>query len=139
MRTPPRVLCLALSGALFTQLTACGTLFYPERRGQIDGKLDPVIFALDAAGLIFYVVPGLIALGIDFATGAIYLPGGASYSVAPEQLQEAVDDRGQVNRQQLRGIIRQASGQDVPLDHPQLLEQRGDEATLSALGLRPTA
>jgi hypothetical protein len=139
MRTPPRLLCVALGGALLTQLAACGTLFYPERRGQIDGKLDPVVFALDAVGLLLYIVPGLIALGIDFATGAIYLPGGETYSVAPERLREAVDDRGQVNRQRLRGIIREASGQDLPLDHPQLIEQRGSEAHLSALGLRPSA
>ena len=139
MRTPPRLLCVALGGALLTQLAACGTLFYPERRGQIDGKLDPVVFALDAVGLLLYIVPGLIALGIDFATGAIYLPGGEKYSVAPERLREAVDDQGQVNRQRLRGIIREASGQDLPLDHPQLIEQRGSEAHLSALGLRPSA
>jgi hypothetical protein len=139
MRTPPRLLCVALGGALLTQLAACGTLFYPERRGQIDGKLDPVVFALDAVGLLLYIVPGLIALGIDFATGAIYLPGGEKYSVAPERLREAVDNQGQVNRQRLRGIIREASGQDLPLDHPQLIEQRGSEAHLSALGLRPSA
>lgn len=139
MRTPPRLLCVALGGALLTQLAACGTLFYPERRGQIDGKLDPVVFALDAVGLLLYIVPGLIALGIDFATGAIYLPGGETYSVAPERLREAVDNQGQVNRQRLRGIIREASGQDLPLDHPQLIEQRGSEAHLSALGLRPSA
>lgn len=139
MRTPPRLLCVALGGALITQLAACGTLFYPERRGQIDGKLDPMVFALDAVGLLLYIVPGLIALGIDFATGAIYLPGGEKYSVAPERLREAVDDQGQVNRQQLRGIIREASGHDVPLDHPQLIEQRGSQAHLSALGLRPSA
>ena len=139
MRTPPRLLCVALGGALLTQLAACGTLFYPERRGQIDGKLDPVVFALDAVGLLLYIVPGLIALGIDFTTGAIYLPGGERYTVTPERLHEALDERGQVNRQRLRGIIREASGQDLPLDHPQLIEQRGSEAHLSALGLRPSA
>lgn len=139
MRTPPRLLCVALGGALLTQLAACGTLFYPERRGQIDGKLDPVVFAMDAVGLLLYIVPGLIALGIDFATGAIYLPGGEKYSVAPERLRGTVDDQGHVNREQLRGIILEASGHDVPLDHPRLIELRGGEPHLSALGLRPSA
>lgn len=137
MRTPPRLLCIALGGTLLTQLAACGTLFFPERRGQIDGKLDPVVFALDAFGLLLYIIPGLIALGIDFATGAIYLPGGEKYSVAPERLRDAMDDQGHVDRQQLRDIIRETSGRDVPLDHPMLIEQRGSEAHLSALGLRP--
>lgn len=139
MRTPPRLLCVALGGALLTQLAACGTLFYPERRGQIDGKLDPVVFALDAVGLLLYIVPGLIALGIDFATGAIYLPGGEKYSVAPEALRDAVDNQGQVNRQRLRAIIREDSGRDLPLDHPGVIEQHGSVEQLAAYGLRPSA
>ncbi|HTN30082.1 MAG TPA: polyribonucleotide nucleotidyltransferase [Pseudomonas sp.] len=139
MRTPPRLLCVTLGGALLTQLAACGTLFYPERRGQIDGKLDPVVFALDAVGLLLYIVPGLIALGIDFATGAIYLPGGEKYSIAPEALRDAVDDQGQVNRQRLRAIIREASGLDLPLDQPGVIEQRGGVEQLAAHGLQPSA
>ena len=67
MRIPSRVTGGLLVTALLTQLTACGTLFYPDRRGQIEGKIDPVIVALDAVGILFYVIPGLIAFGIDFA------------------------------------------------------------------------
>uniref|UniRef100_A0A1I8AIZ8 YceK/YidQ family lipoprotein n=1 Tax=Steinernema glaseri TaxID=37863 RepID=A0A1I8AIZ8_9BILA len=76
MRIPSRLIGGAVVAALLTQLTACGTLFFPDRRGQIEGKVDPVIVALDAIGILFYVIPGLIAFGVDFATGAIYLPGG---------------------------------------------------------------
>ena len=39
MRLATRVSCAVLSAALFSQLTACGTLFYPDRRGQIDGRI----------------------------------------------------------------------------------------------------
>lgn len=81
MRLATRVSCAVLSAALLSQLSACGTLFYPERRGQIDGRIDPAIVAFDAIGLLFYIIPGLIAFGVDFATGAIYLPD-AKYSVA---------------------------------------------------------
>lgn len=89
MRLATRVSCAVLSAALLSQLSACGTLFYPERRGQIDGRIDPAIVAFDAIGLLFYIIPGLIAFGVDFATGAIYLPD-AKYSVAPEVLKDAV-------------------------------------------------
>ena len=74
MRTRNRIIGGVLAASLFTQLTACGTLFYPDRRGQIEGRIDPAIALLNAVGLLFYVIPGLIAFGIDFATGAIYLP-----------------------------------------------------------------
>lgn len=89
MRIPSRVIGGALIVTLLTQLTACGTLFYPDRRGQIDGKIDPVVAAMDAIGILFYVIPGLIAFGIDFATGAIYYPGGRTAQVAPEKLRES--------------------------------------------------
>lgn len=76
MRIPTRVIGSALIVTLLAQLTACGTILYPERRGQIGGKIDPVVAAMDAIGILFYVIPGLIAFGIDFATGAIYYSGG---------------------------------------------------------------
>lgn len=138
MRIPSRLLCGALAGALFTQLTACGTLFYPERRGQIDGKIDPAIFVLDALGILFYVLPGLIALGVDFATGAIYLPDG-TYSLAPQSLQDTLDADGQVNKAKLRALILEATGHDLPLDHPRLIESRGGPEQLAAYGLSPAA
>jgi hypothetical protein len=60
---------------LSLQMIACGTLIYPERRGQTSGQIDPAIAILDGVGILFFVVPGLVAFAVDFATGAIYLPG----------------------------------------------------------------
>ena len=47
MRIASRLIGAALVGTLLTQLTACGSIFYPDRRGQIDGKVDPAIAVLD--------------------------------------------------------------------------------------------
>ncbi len=58
------------------QLAGCGTLLYPERRGQPSGQYDTDIVLLDAAGLLFGIVPGVIAFAVDLTTGAIYLPKG---------------------------------------------------------------
>ncbi len=74
----------AIRGALTTalvvmfaaQLVGCGTLLYPERRGQPAGKYDTDIVLLDAAGLLVGIVPGVIAFAVDLTTGAIYLPEG---------------------------------------------------------------
>ena len=58
------------------QLVSCGTLIYPERRGQTGGRIDVGVAVLDGIGVLLFVIPGLVAFVVDFSTGAIYLPGG---------------------------------------------------------------
>ncbi|MDU9391260.1 polyribonucleotide nucleotidyltransferase [Pseudomonas japonica] len=139
MRIPSRVTGGLLIASLLTQLTACGTLFYPDRRGQIEGKIDPVIVALDAVGILFYVIPGLIAFGIDFATGAIYLPGGTTAQVAPEKLQHAIGADGKVDNTRLQAILESELGQRLPLNDPRLIQHKGSVEQLAAYGLVPAA
>jgi hypothetical protein len=134
MPLPQRLVSAALAGSLLVQLSGCGTLFYPERRGQISGQIDPLVAALNGVGILFYVVPGLIAFAIDFTTGAIYLPGNR-YSVAPEQLQEAIDRSGHLDQARLREVLQRTLGKDLPLDHPQLQVHPGDLQQLARLGL----
>ncbi len=138
MRTRSRVIGAVLAVSLFTQLTACGTLFYPDRRGQIDGKIDPAIAVANAVGLLFYVIPGLIAFGIDFATGAIYLPDN-EFSMAPEKLQEAIGADGVIDQARLKAIIEAEIGRSLPLDDPRLIQHDGGIEQLAAFGLRPAA
>jgi len=64
------VLILALS----VQLISCGTILYPERRNQRAGFIDAGVVVLDAVGLLFGIIPGVIAFAVDFSTGAIYFP-----------------------------------------------------------------
>lgn len=54
----------------------CGTIFWPERRGQPAGPLDPKVVVLDALGLLLFFIPGVIAFAVDFNNGTIYLPPG---------------------------------------------------------------
>lgn len=138
MRTSQRIVGGALAAVLLVQMSGCGTLFYPERRGQLNGQIDPAVAALDAIGILFYVIPGLIAFAIDFGTGAIYEPGGR-YSVAPERLQEAVGSDGRIDHARLRAILREELGHDLPLDHPQVIRHSGNLEQLAAFGLRPAA
>ncbi|WP_110969023.1 polyribonucleotide nucleotidyltransferase [Pseudomonas huaxiensis] len=139
MRISSRVTGGALIAALLTQLTACGTLFYPDRRGQIEGKIDPVIVALDAVGILFYVIPGLIAFGIDFASGAIYLPGGSTAQISPEKLNEAIGADGKVDNTRLQAIIESELGQRLPLNDPRLIQHKGSTEQLAMYGLVPAA
>ncbi len=56
----------------------CGTIMHPERKGQPAGNLDWSIVALDGIGLLFFLVPGVIAFAVDFNNGSIYLPSEKS-------------------------------------------------------------
>ncbi len=139
MRMPSRLIGGALITCLLTQLTACGTLFYPDRRGQISGKIDPVIAAMDAIGILFFVIPGLIAFGIDFATGAIYMPGGRHAQISPEKLQPALGPDGKVDLVKLQAILQQELNQYLPLNDPRLIQHKGSVEQLAMYGLKPAA
>lgn len=80
---------VALS-AVTLQFTACGTLMYPERRGQRSGEIDIKVAVLDGIGLLFFIIPGVIAYAVDFSTGAIYLPHGKRNMVDGTQYNPAV-------------------------------------------------
>ena len=137
MRIPSRLIGGAVVAALVTQLTACGTLFWPDRRGQIEGRIDPVVAALDAIGILFYVLPGLIAFGVDFATGAIYLNDGKTAQVAPEKLQQAIGSDGKVDNLKLQAILETELGRSLPLDDPRLIQHKGSVEQLAMYGLKP--
>lgn len=139
MRTQTRVIGGLLVATLLTQLTACGTLFFPDRRGQIEGRIDPVVAGLNAIGILFYVIPGLIAFGIDFATGAIYLPGGLTSQVDPQDLQNVMDADGKIDTAKLKALIEMQTGHSLPLDDPRLIQHSGSVEQLAAYGLRPAA
>lgn len=139
MRTKSRVIAGVVAATLLTQLTACGSIFYPDRRGQIEGKIDPAIAVANAVGLLFYVIPGLIAFAVDFATGAIYLPEGQTVQVDPQQLKQVVDADGKIDRAALKALIETSTGHQLPLDDPRLIQHSGSAEQLAAYGLRPAA
>ncbi|MDT4824390.1 hypothetical protein FQZ97_576370 [compost metagenome] len=139
MRMQSRLIGGVLVATLVTQLTACGTLFFPERRGQIEGRIDPAVAAMNAIGILFYVIPGLIAFAVDFATGAIYLPDDQTAQVDPALLQQTIGADGQIDRQQLKALIERETGHSLPLDDPRLLQRSGSLQQLAAYGLQPAA
>ncbi|MBL8014228.1 MAG: hypothetical protein JNN05_10305 [Candidatus Omnitrophica bacterium] len=95
---------------LTVQLAGCGTLIYPERRGQKGGRLDIGIVALDAIGLFFFLIPGVIAFAVDFSNGSIYLPGTATANV-----REIKFDPKQTDLSGIERIVRQETGRPVQL------------------------
>ena len=76
-RTLPTVLLATLL------LSSCATLLFPERRGQSKGNVDPNAVVMDLLLLPFWIVPGVVAFIVDYATGALYLPEGAEGGEGP--------------------------------------------------------
>lgn len=97
----------------------CGTILYPERRGQPAGRLDWGVVALDGIGLILFFVPGVIAFAIDFATGAIYLPpdDGPSYSLGRRQgnLRTIVVKPDRLSRAEVARVLSAETGRAITL------------------------
>ncbi len=72
--------------SLLLPITGCGTIFWPERKGQPEGRLDPKVVALDAVGLLLFFIPGVIAFAVDFNNGTIYLPSESQANSPPSSL-----------------------------------------------------
>lgn len=109
-----RMTVAMLSVGLVGQLAACGTILYPERKGQIDGQIDTQVAILNAIGLLFFLVPGVIAFAVDFSTGAIYLPGGKRAQLSPQELQK-IAPNGQLDMPQLGQWLQERAWVDQPL------------------------
>jgi len=71
----------AIVAGLMLSLTGCGTLFYPERKGQLQGRVDPGVAVADGLGLLLFIVPGVIAYAVDFSNDTIYLPDSHDSSI----------------------------------------------------------
>jgi hypothetical protein len=114
-------LLVALSVTL--SVTSCGTILYPERRGQPAGRIDVGVAVLDGVGLLLFLVPGVIAFAVDFSTGAIYLPpGSARLDLDPSALQHAraiQTDPASLTRIKIEELVEQGIGQDIALAAPE--------------------
>jgi hypothetical protein len=110
----PKIFNIIITTLLVFQLTGCGTLLYPERRGQIAGRLDVGIVILDGIGLLFAIIPGVIAFAVDFSNGTIYLPAHRVV-VSKADLREIKFDPKHTSLAQLEKIIKDQTGCVVDL------------------------
>lgn len=114
MRKNKFVASVALA-ALISQTASCGYILYPERVGQGDtGKLDPVVVALDAVGLLFWLIPGVVAFVIDYNNGTIFLPDGL---VSNETGENSIQlSKKQMTQQGIEKAIAKHTGKTIKLD-----------------------
>jgi hypothetical protein len=124
-----RVLSIALAVSITCQSISCGTLLHPERVNQPNsGRLDAGVVILDACGLLFFLIPGIIAFAVDFSNGSIYLPpegyGYQTYRPVPDQMERVQLPQGQLTQQQIEQVVSQRTGQPVRLDDGKVRVQK---------------
>jgi hypothetical protein len=61
----------------------CGYILYPERRGTLSGVIDSGTMVMDLLWLLPGIIPGVIALIVDFSSGAIYVHGKTAIRLSP--------------------------------------------------------
>jgi hypothetical protein len=120
----------SLSAAL---LSSCGTLLYPERREArkdetMSDKIDVLIVALDAVGLLFFIVPGLVAFAVDFGTGAIYLPKGKKHGdkemTVFDEMSMNTRISTPIHSSDIETVVNQATGFDLDFREQEMLALR---------------
>lgn len=122
---------------LLVQLTSCGTILYPERRGmpRDPAQIDVGVVVMDGALLLLFVLPGVIAYAVDFSTGCIYLPPGQIMQniddVAPGDIQVIHVAPEHLNLEALSGIIEQHTGLSVVSRSRQMRIFRPDSADIN--------
>ncbi len=108
-------LCLCLVIAINT--IGCGTLLYPERKGQTGGEVDSKVVIMDGLLCLLFIIPGVVAFVVDIDNGCIYLPGGYGELQSPAELAQIlphlklqfVNDQGQMMSEPLP--VEQVNGQ----------------------------
>lgn len=125
-----KLLAATVVTCMLSNIAGCGVLLYPERQGQKGGHIDVQVALLNGIGLVFFLVPGLVAFAIDFHQGTIYLPN--TYGALLENNEGFAHDHG-LHSIKLEGAINAQTVERV------VLEQAGVHIDLSAQNIRAQA
>lgn len=119
-RTARTLIVAALTTGLLSATmlqAACGTILYPERRGQdARGDLDIGVVLLNGVGLLFFLIPGVIAYAVDFSTGAIYLPPEEEGLIDTDRSSRAPDlqiPTNELTAERLAAELSEKTGKDI--------------------------
>jgi hypothetical protein len=108
-----KTMYVLICAVLIFQMVGCGVILYPERKGQVSGRIDVGVAVLDGIGLLFFLIPGIIAYAVDFSTGTIYLPGTSQSSLEIKDLKELKFDPEKSNMANIEEMIKNETGHDV--------------------------
>lgn len=117
-----------LSGSVVTLLgissTGCGTMLYEERIGQPRGGMGDVdwtVAGMNAVGLVFFFVPGVIAFAIDYYNGALFYPPEQYGEMKAKQLNSIKLPEEEISVVSIESLISEEIGAKVSLREPDLV------------------
>jgi len=121
-----KIVSIIVCTIFFLQVVGCGTIMYPERKGQKKGQIDTSIAILDGLGLLLFIIPGVIAFAVDFNNGSIYLPPGKSSKNLNENEKDSlaivkIPSNNKLDLYTVAQIIKEYTGQIVEFDSPDLV------------------
>lgn len=106
-------------------LAGCGTLMYPERRGQSrTGGIDWTIAGMDAIGLVFFFVPGVIAFAVDYYNGSLFLPEGNASTGRARTIRTVKLTGPRPSRGEIEAILSKETRKTVALDENSFFTRR---------------
>ena len=111
-----KTLYVLVCAVLIVQLAGCGTLMYPERRGQKGGRIDAGVAVMDGLCLLLFIIPGVIAYAVDFSNGTIYLPNTARGSLDLKDIKQVKFDPKHYTNATIEKIIKEETGYAVKLN-----------------------
>ena len=115
-----KAISCALAASFVFAATGCGTLFRSDRIGKSSSdRIDPAIMILDCCGLLFGLIPGVVALVLDFNNKTIYysssevagIPGSTENMVAIQ-----VED---MSEEAIAAALSEALGREIRYDQIQ--------------------
>ena len=112
---------LSAATTLYLSL-GCGTILYPERRGQrTTAHVDAGVAVMDALWCLLFIIPGVVAFAVDFSNGAIYLPGGRASTdpVKVVRTPKTCPDRVAIER-----AVERQTGIRIRLDDPAVIRRK---------------
>lgn len=85
-----RIRTAAATLAVVTVMCSCAYMLHPERRGNSSGPVSGADLVMDILWLLPGLIPGIVALSVDFSNGAIYLGGSSSEADAQGRVATSV-------------------------------------------------
>ncbi len=114
-----------IAGWLAAASAGCGTLMYPERRGQSrTGGIDWTVAGMDAIGLVLFLVPGVIAFAVDYHNGSLFLPEGSASTSGKRTLRTVKLSGPHPTREVIAAAVSSQTGEQLALNVGSFITRR---------------
>ncbi len=120
-----KIVLILLAGTFLLQLTACGTLFHAERKNRTPStQIDPVVLVLDCCGFLVGIIPGVVAIVLDYNNKTLYYSKSELKNASLDRMDRSrmiavrMDD---MQRETVERVLSERLGREVHLNEMRLV------------------